>query len=788
MNAKMMVRGFCVVACVSWALFPSVTRAQDEQPSVPPNHVTFGGQWWDQTRPEAKFQEFREFPRGGFIENWYVGGEAGRRSWEFSGANALRGDETARFRWSNGIRYKIRANYTQTPHNFSFITRSPYDLVNRGGGVYAFVLPDSFQWSNQTLLNVSGSAGTAANAAYNARISDLLRASPLMPIGFRTDVAKASVSMRPAKGLQVDLTGEKRDRNGSKPWSAAFGFSGAMEVWEPINQRTVDGEAALTYTGKNYVVRADGGINTFTNNASTLQWDNPRRLTSSAAGNNAGAGFGQMDLYPDNKMVRGNLGIGVTLPQQTVLTLNAGLARTTQDDPFLPFTVNQAVIDTAAKYPSTPLGFLDHNGNLDTTITSLKGKADVIKVNGKITTHAVDMVAFTARADYYKYDNKTPAYEYGASVAYDQSYQKGPFETDPWGNSRTVIGADIDVSPTSEVELGGTVEYRGRDRTYREIDKDGEMVFIGEAEVHPVPRMRVSGSYQIGDRKPKDPVLIEDYENANGQFIEQPNLRRLDVGQRMQTKAKGALSWMANEMVDFSAMYDYTKNDFVKDSLDAKNALEESYGPQLGLRLQKGNNIIGTASVHPSPMVDLTAGYGHGKMESDMFSRETPTAPPPLRQDDSLTWSIHTTEKNDLAFANVVVWPVVNKVSFSVGYEYDNASTSFGIHKGWERVDPDGSGPGVPILVPQPDTINVPNITYRRHDIQLQVTVRAMHDTDVGLRYGRQIYKASDFSADNTPVVFASSDQSLASTGIYLGDRIQNYLATSAALIVTRRF
>jgi hypothetical protein len=334
------------------------------------------------------------------------------------------------------------------------------------------------------------------------------------------------------------------------------------------------------------------------------------------------------------------------------------------------------------------------------------------------------------------------------------------------------------------VDLGGTVELRSREHTFREFEKDDELVLLGEAAVRPTRGLRMSGSFQMGDRKPKDPLLIEDYEDVNGAFFEQPNLRRLDVGQRSQMKARGQLAWMPVEMFDFSATYDHTENDFLKDSTSAENALMASYGPQLGLRMQKGDNVIATASLRPADALDMTVGYGYGKTDSEMFSRETPTAPPPLRQDDSLTWRLGWTDYNSLAFGSATWWAVPKKVSVGVNYEFDASRITHDMHKAWERRVVGGVG----MLFPLADTIDVPTITYRRHDLQVQVMVYATHDTDVGLRYGRQIYRASDFSAANTPIVEASSPQGLAGTGIYLGDRILNFNGNTAALVVTRRF
>ena len=41
-------------------------------PARAEGEVRFGSQWWRQGAPDAKFEEFREVPRGGFLEYFFL--------------------------------------------------------------------------------------------------------------------------------------------------------------------------------------------------------------------------------------------------------------------------------------------------------------------------------------------------------------------------------------------------------------------------------------------------------------------------------------------------------------------------------------------------------------------------------------------------------------------------------------------------------------------------------------------------------------------------------------------
>ena len=87
------------------------------------SEATFGSHWWTQSVNEAKYQEFRELPRGGFLESFVVQRWSGRNLLSVQGVNAFATDQSTRMTYANGVRFRFDVGYQETPHTFSNIAR-----------------------------------------------------------------------------------------------------------------------------------------------------------------------------------------------------------------------------------------------------------------------------------------------------------------------------------------------------------------------------------------------------------------------------------------------------------------------------------------------------------------------------------------------------------------------------------------------------------------------------------------------------------------------------------------
>ena len=709
-----------VTAALAAAVFAAGPAAADSD-----GHATFGSQWWSQTAPEAKFQEFREVPRGAFLQSFLLHEYQAQGPWSasFWGANAIRKDQDAGLSVSRGVRFRVDATYLQTPHLLSMIARTPYTEVSPG----VFRLPDTLQRVNQDYP-----------ASYNKTMGDLLGSAPGTALGIQTDVSSARLRVRPAKGWQFELSGSERQRSGHQAMAGTYGFSSSIELPVPVSQRMVDAAATGNYDGGPYRVQASVGLSDFHNNVGALIWDNPRRITDRTSGNSVGDGSvqGLTDLAPDNHVVRGNLALGVRLPRAATFSATLGLSRTEQDDAFLPFTINTAIAERSLD--SLPA-------------RSLNGKMTQFTQDYRLTGEPVGRLFGTLRFHSDHLDNQTPEYTFIGQAIADQQWTAGAVSNKPFGNSNWVAGVDADADLTDWVGLSLLGERRRSEHTDREVDADNENVFGGSLKLHPDMDVSLSGGWTHRQRK-LDHFEIAEYEDANGSLTEQAGLRRFDVADRNQDAATADLDWALGRRVDLSVQYQYTKNDY-------PNSV-------FGLQNTEQSVVEGEATLHLPRQFDVSGGYGFGQNITNQASNESNHTPPP-DADAATNWSANLRDRNVYIFSRAQWWAMPKKLLLSADYSFSRAIGDFNLANAANTA------------------VDVPGTLYRLHDLQVEARWRLRYDLDIAGRYGFEEYDVSDFAAQNIPLLGLTAGSA---TAIYLGDSYQGYKAHRVALLASRRF
>ena len=701
-------------------------------------YFTAGGQGWDQSAPEAKFHEFREVPRAGFLQDYLWSYWSGKNALTLWGNHFGQTDQINRLMLANGVRWRLDLGYQQIPHNFSDIARTPYFQQTPG----TWVLPDTLQARNQ------------ANAAgYTARMNDLLNSAANIPLGFRTDVTTARLRGRPSQDWQVEAKGSMRQRSGEKSYAMTFGFSTAMEIPEPIRQRMIDGDVIGRYQKQNLKMSVDAGVSTFENSVSTLTVDNPKRVTDVNGGD--GPKQGVLDLYPDNHVLRGTVALAYQMAKRTTITGTFGMSQGTQDDKFLRPTSNTAL----------PQSTLDSLGRRSGAIAySLDGKMDQTNADVRLASRPMDKLDGAIRFHYVKNDNKTSSIDFTGFAPYDVSWQKRIYtESDAPGNTQTITGADADYSLMHSLRVGATAEYRTFERTFREIEKDNETVLGARAHYRPMGGMVLDAKYTHGDRK-LDSFNEEDYLGYTTRLavpvtgvydslvqIEQTDLRRYDVANRVQDKITAGAGYSLGENIDLGVSYYYQNNDY-KDT-------------ELGLTGDKEQNVVATGTYHASERIDLTGAYGYDWMENTQNSRESNSAT--LSSNPINNWTADITD-NDVfvqAGANWAVRP--EKWTLLGNYTFSRHQTKYDLSNGANTAQ------------------DLPNTLYRLHQLQIEARYQLRKRTSIAARYGWEKYTTDDWATNNVPLLWP---QVGAATAIFLGDSSQGYIANLVALVVTHSF
>lgn len=694
--------------------------------------VTFGTQDWNQSEREAKFEEFRAIPMGPFVESFSLTDRMGPGRYALFGNDALQNDQTTTVLYRRS-RWTAFVDYQRIPHNFSFLARTPYTEIAPG----VLALPDSLQRMNQT-----------NSGAYVATMTDRLNSSPQIPLGFRTDLARARVKARLARGLLVDVRGSRRQRDGTKAFGGSFGFSNAVEITEPIRQTMDTGEARASYTHQRVTVEATGAVEQFLNETDVLIVDNPRRYTDS---NSAGSSKALIDLYPDNRTVRGSLGGSVQFPHRTTFTGVVGVATTKQHDKWRRLTANTAILQP----DSFPLPG-----------TNSEAKAVISTQDLRLTSAALGKASGTIRYRRQEYDNQTPKRTIRGQVAYDQTWQPATVTTHPIGFTNTAFGADVDVTPIPKAMLSGTIEQIKRERTYREVAEDKELVLSGKARVRPHAGWELTGRYRHGNRE-LDHFEEEDYENAAGAFVEQPTLRRFDVADRKQDMAGVAVGWSGIERVQLSLSYDYERSKYHDRKLpdiDAAYTLTDTSETQLGLLDETRRSIAADGTFEVSDRLTLTGGYGWVAVGTNQRSRESGIQ---MTRNDSTTWQARVKDWFVYATGSATWTSKSDRVTLSLTYDFDRS-------------------PGVYILRNFRGTAqDLAGTLYRRESVGAESWYKWSEGTSVGLRWEWEQFHVDDFSNEKVPFIFPTTG---ASTALFLGDSYQDYRAHTVGVLLRRTF
>lgn len=693
--------------------------------------VTIGAQWWNQTTREPKwFDEYRDISSGPMIESFVILDKIDGGRYSLVGTNALRHDQQTSLLYRRP-RFTVGIMYKEIPHNLSWATRTPYARL--GPGVYA--LPDAVQRRIQ--------GDSASTSARTADLQSLLNGARTEPMGFRTDVTRALLKGRIGGGLQLDVRGSRRMRQGDKIYSMTLGgFSNVVEIPEDISQQIVSGEARLSYSRNRMVLEASGGMEGFINEVDALIVDNPRI----AADSTIGSSRGRLDLYPDNRTLRGALRAGFQLPHHSVLNAYAGIAETKQDDRFLPYTINSALPVFALPAPDA------------------HAKAVTVTQDYRLHTSPSKYANATFRFRRNDYENKTSFHTFPVVILYDQAVDVEDVTNERFEYARSTGGFDLDITPMSRLVLGGTAEYNWRTRSIREVTKDKELAFEGRMNYHPAVRgLILEGRFRHGDRRlnhdPTEELIDEG---------EQRNLRRFDVGDRVQDWGRARVGFQPSGRSDVSTYYEYIRNKYEDQRLDGIGTIAfptDTIG-QLGLLDETRRNIGANLSYELTKKITLRGGVGYSKLYTNQRSR---TSPASVTQAADSTWQARIVDRFVFGSAGVDWQAMPDRLSLGATWELERAPTSYNLNS----------------IGLRPPAQDLPDTKYRRMGVGLESWYKLDKGaTTLGARWNWEEFHAQDFQTTVIPLLYPSVNPTI----LFMADNFRDYRAHIFSVMVRRAF
>jgi MtrB/PioB family decaheme-associated outer membrane protein len=479
----------------------------------------------------AKFEQYRDLsqPVSGDLNVRYDEEDTGFL--QFDASKIAQDDQYLHAAGSRYGKARIDVSYDKIPHRFATGAQTLYS----GIGSDTLTLDDKLQGTLEATpfpevanqLNAFLSAGAVSGDPQFLRKQGKvdLDLVALDPFNFRVELKRLK-------------------RNGTRPYAGSFGLNnneGMEELLRPVDDETRELRFVAEYAEKPLLLNLTYYLSLYTNNADTLTWDNPLRLTDAVGGPSRGL----IDLPPDNEYHNISLsGSLLDLPLDTTISAVVAWGLMKQDDPLVPYTIN-----TAIAQPPLPAGNVDAEVN-----TSLLDFA--------ITSRLLEFMRAKGKFRYFEYDNDTAQIEFpNGYVVSDTFLDPDPVKNLPISYKKTTAGADLgfDLSRHNRLTLGYTF-YETR-RENREVAKQKDNIFRGAIDSSLLSWLDLRLSYERTDRD------IDGYNYTvplagGGADTQEPLLRKYTEADMVRDRLQFLSTVYPMEALALSGSFIYGEDDF----------------------------------------------------------------------------------------------------------------------------------------------------------------------------------------------------------------------------------
>lgn len=449
--------------------------------------------------------------------------------------------------------YNIRLGFDEIP-NYQY---DDSQTIFNGAGSTNLTLPTGWVPGQTT--------ATMTNLAANLRPYEIEHSRKRYDIG-------GDVNFLPGWNFAANYNHENKEGDGT--FGLTIGNSGgnprAVLAPKPIDYETQTIDAVLTYadTTKQLSIGYYGSL--FNNNNNSLIWQNPYSTINgwtTAANVGYPTGQGQMALAPDNEFHQLNISGGWNFSSTTRLSGDVSFGRGTQDDAFLPYTINPLLAATITQ----PLPQTSLDGEVDTTLVALR-----------FTTRPWDSLALGASYKYDDRDNTTHHNEYvyigGDSLAQNTAVTSGQRRyNEPKSYQDQNFKLDGTWNAADWLRVTGEAQYRQTERPHQEREEIDENRYalnfaidtggIVNGGLRMSTSDRDGGSEYLGYE-----TLIGGYSpgyyNTLQPFVDgypfenHPDLRKFNQADRERRDGEVYISFMPVEEVSLNASVNYAEDDY----------------------------------------------------------------------------------------------------------------------------------------------------------------------------------------------------------------------------------
>lgn len=346
----------------------------------------------------SKFEEYRQVPKGPSMPTFSFMGSQDGKDFAVFGQNVSKTDQRYTG-WARLPGFGLTFDYNSIPHSMGNDARTIHTEIAEG------------VWSmNPTLRQALGDAVDAVPAAsriypfYLALLGPTLATVNSVDITSLRQRGNIEVNLSDSLPFDLRLTYLREAKTGARGASAGdiLGVaSPVVDVPEPLNEITQDFGIRWTYAFKRGNAHASVNRNIYNDRVSALIIDNPFRATdfvyttTAAPGGPAAARF---STSPDNEATRGAVGFQLKFPHQTRVAGDVAIGRWTQNDSFLPYTINSVILTPSGARANDVAALQER---------SLNGKMNTSSYHLSFGSRPVKDLSVRMRYRFYDYKDKT---------------------------------------------------------------------------------------------------------------------------------------------------------------------------------------------------------------------------------------------------------------------------------------------------------------------------------------------------------------------------------------------
>jgi MtrB/PioB family decaheme-associated outer membrane protein len=460
------MRASVSIACFCACALSAPLRAEDAatEDEIHGEWVV-GDQYYAATdnRDSAKFQEFRDVPNGFVAERFALSWTPKARAYfDLDAVDIGQDDQRLNVEFGRTDVWRGTVRWVENPRRW---TDSAVSLFGQSGDL--FTLEDSFQSAVRTAAASTLPAGDAdSNGEWDPGTKGfvienaILSSATPVSVGHQRKQGTLAFEYTPTRHWTFGIAGDRERRQGTAPQSLGMYFALApAEVAAPLDFRTDTGTASAEYASKRFDVAVGLSTSRFETGHKSLTWDDQLFLVDEAVNvNTANPGHGRMTLGVDNRMQRLSARAGVNLPGHTRLDASFASGKTTQDDAFLPMTVNSLLV-------ASPLPAASFDGEYRTQMAQLR-----------VTSRPTRLLRWDAWWRSYEVDNRSPELTFLDTVNTDYQFplcgnvnlpcdangndvldDRLPRRNLPYGYKREAAGAKVGLRPVGWFQ--GSLSY-----------------------------------------------------------------------------------------------------------------------------------------------------------------------------------------------------------------------------------------------------------------------------------------------------------------------------------------